>query len=172
MWGQFNANLSKHYIPGPLFTTDEQLVPLRGCSFLLYLPSEPNRYGIKIFWVADSSNNFPLLGIPYLGRPIGQDRQMNLGRNIALQLAQPFFKSGRNITCNNYFTDLALAEGCLKNGLTVVGTVRTNKRFLPVPFQLKKDLPLHSSEFAYGSTATLVNYRGKKNKNSGFQLNA
>lgn len=88
---------------------------------------------------------------------------MNLGRNIALQLAQPFFKSGRNITCDNYCTDLALAEGCLKNG----GTVRTNKRFLPVPFQLKKDLP-----FAYGSTATLVNYRGKKNKNSGFQLNA
>ncbi|KAK7103038.1 hypothetical protein V1264_021168 [Littorina saxatilis] len=167
MWDQFNNNLSKHYIAGPLLTIDEQLVPFRGrCNFLQYLPSKPDRYGIKIFWIADSSNCFPLFGIPYLGRPIGQDRQVNLGRNTALQLAQPFFKSGHNVTCDNYFTDFSLAEGCLKNGLTVVGTVRTNKRFLPEPFKSKKGLPLHGNEFAYGTTATLVNYQGKRNKNT------
>ena len=128
MWDQFSTNLRMYYIPGPFLTVDEQLVPFRGrCNFLQYLPSKPDRYGMKIFWVVYSDNCFPLVGIPYLGRPLGQARQVNLGRNTALQLAQPFFKSGRNITCDNYFADLALAEGCLRNGLTVVGTVRTNK---------------------------------------------
>ncbi|KAL8561112.1 hypothetical protein ACOMHN_033695 [Nucella lapillus] len=167
VWDEFNKNLSTYYIAGSLLTVDEQLMPFRGrCSFLQYLPSKPDRYGMKVFWVADSANNFPLLGIPYLGRPLGQDRQVNFGRNIALQLATPFFKSGRNITCDNFFTDLALVEGCQNNGLTVVGTVRSNKTFLPYPFKSKRNLPLHGSEFVYNKTATLVNYQGKRLKNT------
>ncbi|XP_067686974.1 piggyBac transposable element-derived protein 4-like [Haliotis asinina] len=162
MWDQFTANLDQYYIAGPLLAIDKQLIPFRGrCNFLQYLPSKPDRYGIKIVWVCHC---FPLLGIPYLGRALG--RQVNLGRNTALQLAQLFFKSGRYITCDNYFTILELAAGCLKNSLTVVGTVRTNKRFLPAPFQKKRGLAVHSSEFSYGARATLVNYQGKKNKNT------
>ncbi|XP_070183498.1 piggyBac transposable element-derived protein 4-like [Littorina saxatilis] len=164
-WDEFIRNLGKYYVPGPLLTIDEQLVPFRGrCSFLQYLPSKPDKYGMKIFWIADAENSYPLLGIPYLGRPAGQERQVNLGRNIALELAQPFFKTGRNITLDNFFTDMVLAENLLKNGLTMVGTVRSNKRFLPEPFKTKNRLPLHTSEFAYQQDKTLVYYQGKKKK--------
>ncbi|KAL8572469.1 hypothetical protein ACOMHN_005615 [Nucella lapillus] len=165
VWEAFMKNLQKHYIPGPLLTIDEQLVPFRGqCSFLQYLPSKPDRYGIKVFWVADAEANYPLYGIPYLGRPAGQDRQINLGRNTVLQLAEPFFKSGRNVTCDNYFTDLILAESLLQNGLTMVGTVRANKRFLPISFKDQRKLCLYDSDFAYNKAVTLLNYQSKRRK--------
>ena len=164
-WDEFMKALSAHYIPGALLTIDEQLVPFRGrCSFRQYLPSKPDRYGIKVFWVADAERNFPLLGIPYLGRPAGQERHTNLGSNIATELATPYFKSGRNVTCDNYFTDMALAETLLKNGLTMVGTVRGNKRFLPNSFKSGRQLALHDSEFAYNKNATVLKYQSKRRK--------
>ena len=155
-------NLSRYYIPDPLLTIDEQLVQFWDrCSFLKNLPSKSYRYGITIFWVADADNNFPRFGIPYLGRQAGQRRQLNLGHSITLELAAPFFKSGRNATCDNYFTDLVLAESLLKNGLTLVGTVRSNKLFLPATFKSKKGLPQYGSMFAYRPYITLLNYQRK-----------
>ena len=170
MWDTFMVNLRGHYIPSECVTVDEQLVPFRGrCNFIQYLPSKPDRYGIKIFWVVDTLNYFPIYGIPYLGRPLGQDRQVNLGRNTVLELVEKsnMVHSGRNVTTDNFFTDLVLAETLLKKGLTLVGTVRKNKKFLPEPFKQKKpSLPLYGSEFVFNETATLVNYQGRKNKNT------
>ena len=110
----------------------------------------------------DAEIGFPLFDIPYLGQPLGQARPVNFGRNFAMQLAQPLFKTARNLTLDNYFTDFVLAESCIKNGLTVVGTVRTNRRFLPQHFKQNKGRLLRSSEFVYNGTASLVNYQGKK----------
>ena len=88
--GRNFENLSRHYIPGPFITIDEQLVLFRGtCSFLQYLPSKPDRHGLKIFWATDSENNYPLVAEPYLGRVLGTERLVNLGRNVALRLATP-----------------------------------------------------------------------------------
>lgn len=169
VWDKFQKSLKSHYIPGPLLTVDEQLVPFRGrCSFLQYLPSKPDRYGMKVFWIADAEQNFPLYGVPYLGRPAGQERQVNLGRNIAVELATPFFKSGRNVTCDNFFTDLTLSETLLKNGMTLVGTVRANKRFLPDSLKTKKHLALNDSEFSFTADATVVRYQSKKKKKRHF----
>lgn len=36
-----------------------------------------------------------------------------------------------NITTDNYFTDLTLAEDFLKEKLTIIGTTRKNKKNLP-----------------------------------------
>ena len=72
--------------------------------------------------------------------------------------------SGRNVTCDNYFTDMAPAETLLKNGLTMVGTVRGNKRFLPNSFKSGRQLALHDSEFAYNKNATVLKYQSKRRK--------
>ena len=162
-WDAFTKNLSDHYIP---ITIDEQLVLFRGrCSFIQYLPSKPDKYGIQIFWAADAENNFPLVAEPYLGRPLGADRQVNLGKNVALRLSAPFFNSGRNVTTDNFFTDKELSDVLQNNGLTFVGTVRANKRFLPESFQNKRGLQLHASSFLFQDKTTIINYQTKRNKN-------
>ena len=121
-------------------TVDKQLMPWRGrCAFLQYLPSHPDKYGIKIFWICDSENGFPLHGDPYLGRN-GQKREINIGRNTAIALALPYFGSGRNLTVDNIFMDMELSAHLLAKNMTLFGTVRRNKRFLPQEFQTGQGL--------------------------------
>ena len=108
-WDKFTQDLKQYYIPGPFIAVDEQLVPFRGrCSFLQYLPSEPDRYGLKIFWAAEAETNYPLIAELYLGKPLGAHRQENLGRNVAIRLSSAFYKTGRNITADNFFTQAVI----------------------------------------------------------------
>ena len=94
VWEKFLSTLKKHYNAGPFLTVDEQLVPWRGrCSFLQYLPSKPDKYGLKVFWCADAETMYPLTAKPYLGK-IARTPQVNLGRNTALELVQPNPSSG------------------------------------------------------------------------------
>ena len=69
IWNIINRNLQKHCMPGSNLTIDEQLVSFRGrVSFSQYMPSKPDKYGMKIWWIYNSSTSYPLYGIPYLGK--------------------------------------------------------------------------------------------------------
>ena len=51
VWEAVNKNLNKYYMPGESITVDEQFVGFRGrCPFKQYIPSKPDKYGMKIFW--------------------------------------------------------------------------------------------------------------------------
>ena len=149
LWEDFDGNLSREYVPGPTLTVEEQLMPWRGrCAFLQYLPSKPDKYGIRIFWICDSENGFPLHGDPYLGRN-GQKRETNVGRNTATALASPYFGSGRNLTVDNFFSDMELSAHLLAKIMILVGTVRRNKRFLQQEFQTGQGLKKGDAIFGF-----------------------
>ncbi|XP_012935756.1 host cell factor 1 isoform X3 [Aplysia californica] len=162
LWDDFNDNLCREYTPGPTLTVDEQLIPWRGrCSFLQYLPSKPDTFGIKIFWICDAENGFPLHGEPYLGRK-GTKRQQNLERDTVIALTQPYFGSGRNLTVNNFFTDLTLSTYLLSNNITLVGTVKKTRRFLPPEFKSGKGLGKGDAIFAFQKKATILAFKSNK----------
>ncbi|PSN49104.1 hypothetical protein C0J52_13633, partial [Blattella germanica] len=125
VWEAVNKNLHEQLVPFRAVNKNlhEQLVPFRGrCRFRQYMASKPDKYGLKIFWIADSKTFYPLKGLPYLGKE-GCSKATNLGTSIVLQLSEPYNNSKRNITCDNFFTDLQLGQQLLRNGLTLVGTV-------------------------------------------------
>ncbi|XP_065662544.1 piggyBac transposable element-derived protein 4-like [Hydra vulgaris] len=77
IWTMLNKNLSQIYKPTENLTVDEQLYPFRGrTKFTQYIPSKPAKYGIKIWWVCDAENAFPLNGIIYTGKT-GHIREKN-----------------------------------------------------------------------------------------------
>ena len=50
LWERVNNNLGKFYMPSCNLTVDEQLFGFDGkCPFKQYMPSKPEKYGIKIF---------------------------------------------------------------------------------------------------------------------------
>ena len=50
VWDTFLNNLAKFYVPIENITVDEQLVGFRiWCKFIQYMPSKPDKYGIKTF---------------------------------------------------------------------------------------------------------------------------
>lgn len=55
----FAANCKKAYNPNPDVCVDEQLVPFRGrCPFRVYMKSKPDKYGIKVWALCDSTNTY------------------------------------------------------------------------------------------------------------------
>ncbi|GBP86818.1 PiggyBac transposable element-derived protein 4 [Eumeta japonica] len=158
-----NQNLKKFYLPGENLTIDEQLVSFRGrVSFKQYLPCKPDKYGMKIWWICDSKTSYPLFGIPYLGKE-GQNRAENLAYNVVNQLCEPYFRSNRNVTFDNYFMSIDVAKSLAQNGLTIVGTLRKNKTCIPPNFQPKKTRDIESNVFGFYKNMTLVSYVPKKN---------
>ena len=150
----FLANLKKYYIPGRDLTVDEQLVPFRGkCPFRQYMAIKSAKYEIKVRWNCDADTFYPLKGEIYLGRQPGQLHQVGLGRTAVVKnTTGPWLGPGRNIVCDNFFTNIPLAEELLHRQTTIVGTLRKSKREIPPELLPSKDRPEKSSVFAFSGS--------------------
>src|ERR1044071_5533645 len=63
MWIMLSSNFEKGYRSRECLMVDEQLFGYRGRTrFTQYMPSKPEKYGIKIFWACDAENSYPLRG--------------------------------------------------------------------------------------------------------------
>lgn len=165
IWQKFVQNCKINFNPGVNMCIDEQLIPFRGrCSFRQYLPSKPDKYGLKVFMLVDCDTGYLYNGIPYTGGVPGGTRTIGLASKITTELVCDLYNTGRNITADNYFTDFDLANDLLRKRLTFVGTVRKNKRDLPVEFQADKNRPVGSSRFGFDHKTTIVSYVPKRNK--------
>lgn len=163
VFGSFVQNCMRNYTPSEQVTIDEQLVTFRGrCKFRMYIPSKPGRYGIKIWALCDSKNAYLFNCYIYAGKE-NNSIEINQGENVVKTLTIPIYKSGRNVTTDNFFTTLSLSRYLIEQNITLVGTVRKNKPFLPIEFQSSKGKE-GQVMFAFQDKVTLVKYNGKKNK--------
>jgi Transposase IS4 len=158
-------NCRKSYKPADCVTIDEQLLGYRGCcKFTQYISSKPCKYGIKIFWICDATNSYAIDGVIYCGRQPGDQMKKNLGSFIVKTLAKSIQNSGRNITMDNFFTSVELAEDMLKLNSTIVGTLRHNKRPIPLELKPNKHNKKFSSVHVFRKDMTMVSYVPKERK--------
>ena len=159
-------SVARKYIPGPSLCVDEQLVEFHGrVSFRQYIPSKPGKFGIKIFWLVDQENSFPLKCLVYIGAETLSDEEKNIshsiGEAVVMKLADGWLNSGRNITADNWFTTTQLADRLLTKQ-TFVGSMRRNNRSIPpaakaIARRRKKD-----SVHYYFRGKALCSFRNKK----------
>ncbi|KAF2879851.1 hypothetical protein ILUMI_26308 [Ignelater luminosus] len=121
-----NANLRSSYSPSDRLTVDEQ----GRTRFTQFMPSRPAKYGIKVWWVCNARNPYPLTGQIYTGK-VTAARETNQGERVVKDLCHRYKNSGRNVTMDNFFTSLPLARLLLSWNLTVVGTLKRNKPYIP-----------------------------------------
>ena len=160
----WNTFLRDAYIPGECMTVDEQLVTFRGrCPFRQYIKSKPGRYGIKIWAICDSKSSYAWKMEIYAGKKSGS-REVNQGERVVLSLTEEIEKSGRNVTCDNFFTSLSLAKKLLTKKLTMVGTIRRNKGELPPDFVNPKNREVYSTHFGFQKKAMILSYCPKQGK--------
>lgn len=71
----FNDKCTKFYASGVNVTIDEMIAAFRGkCSFKQYIPSKPDKYGLKIFAMVDSKTWYTCYTELYVGLQPGTDR--------------------------------------------------------------------------------------------------
>ena len=156
--------LQDSYTPGTCMTVDEQLVPFRGrCPFRQYIPSKPGKYGMKIWTICDAASYYTWKMQVYTGKDERIGREVNQGTRVVLDMVKEIEKTGRNITCDNFFTSLSLARQLLSKKLTLVGTMRKNKPELPPEFTKTRGREVMSTLFGFQKNAMIALYCPKKN---------
>ena len=161
IWNMFLSQIRQHYVPDADITVDEQLLGYRGrVPGRTYMPSKPKKYGVKIFWSCEAKTGFALNGKIYTGRQQNREPERELGKKIVLNLLQPFYKSGRNVVTDNFFTSHSLAVELIKQDLTLLGTLRRHRREIPLYLKNTRPLPPFSSRFTFDheNAITLVTY--------------
>ncbi|XP_047116209.1 piggyBac transposable element-derived protein 4-like [Schistocerca piceifrons] len=93
----FAVQCQTSFIPSSNITVDEHLCVYRGrCSFKVYIPSKPGKYGIKIWCAVDCEHGYLTNLQMYTGRS-GDVREVNQGKRVVLDLVCLLAGSGRNI---------------------------------------------------------------------------
>ncbi|XP_025752868.1 uncharacterized protein LOC102077962 [Oreochromis niloticus] len=164
VWGSFVTNCIACYNPGLHITVDEQLFPSKTrCCFLQYIASKPDKFGIK-FWVAcDLKSKYICNVLPYLGKDPNRPSGQRLSENVVMRLMEPFLDKGRNVTTDNFFTSLSLAQKLLRWKTTILGTV--NKIRWEIPQSARyRDRNEFTTQVFSTSAATLTAYAAKRKK--------
>ncbi|XP_024086112.1 piggyBac transposable element-derived protein 4-like [Cimex lectularius] len=153
----------KNYLLGENVTIDEMLPGFRGrCAFRQYIPSKPNKYGIKVFALVDAKMIYTCnMEICTGKQPEGPFLVSNKPREVVKRIAEPLFETGRNITTDNWFTDIDLVNDLKKRGFLMLAQLKKIKD----RYQTILSISQHSSLFRFNNGNTLVSYIPKKGKN-------
>ncbi|KAJ8872599.1 hypothetical protein PR048_026205 [Dryococelus australis] len=90
---------------------------------------------------------------------------------VVMDLVEPYFESGRDVTADNFFTSIPLAEALLCKKLMLVGTLRANEREIPQQFLPNLQRKEKSSILGYTKDITIVLYRKTEKQLYFYQLN-
>jgi len=156
---RFVENSQKAYIPEVSLTVDVQLFPTKArCRFTQFMPNKPDKFGIKFWILAELNSKYCLNMKPCLGKD--DQRVAPLGTHIVLTLMEPYFGRGYNVTVDNFFTSAELAKKLLEKRTSLVGTLRLNRKEIPV----SSKLATHDSAFYSCDSLNLVKYQAKQTK--------
>jgi len=161
---KFVVACEANYTP-PGCTVDESVHGFRGmCSFKLYIPNKPSKYGIKVYVLADSktylvsSKIYTGAGTHAPGLPVPTQ--------VVLHLVSSVSGTSRNITTDNYYTSIPLAKELKSRKFTMVGAMKKNKACIPPSFSAKADEGTVQYTFDHANKFTQLCVAPKKTRES------
>jgi len=167
----FTAICQKVYSIGAHACVDETLIPFRGrCRFRMYMPSKPAKYGIKVICLTDAHSSYLYNAYIYVGKDSDgatlseEEKKFTKPTQAVIRLSKCLYGSNRNITADNWFSSIELAQELLKHKVTYVGTVKSNKREIPLEFLPSRHKEVGSMMYGFTKDLTLLSFVPKKSK--------
>lgn len=131
-----------------------------------FLAKKPKKEDLKIFALADAKTFYVLNVEVYVGtQPSEQFAVSNSSKGIVMRLCEPIFEYGCNIIVSNWFSSLSLLEALFEKKLTLLSTIRKNRKEISKEFAAPIARPLNSSMFSFHYVATLSRIIPKHNEN-------
>ena len=160
----------REFVTAPEYlTVDEQLLEFHGrVKFRQYIASKPGKFGIKIYWISSSGGEYVFNGLVYIGAGSINDSfvrdSAGHGEAVVKQLIDPFLDNGRNVTLDNFFTSVHLADDLRARNTTLVGTVRRNNRSVPSVANDVTGRTKGDSRYYFSDSKMLCSFWDKGNK--------
>jgi hypothetical protein len=120
------------YVPRKELSIDEAMVAFKGKSFMKqYLPAKPTKWGFKVWTLAESHTGYVSRIQVYTGRR-AEPSANGLGYDVVMHLTEPYQMQGRHIYFDNFFSSPKLLEDLSARNTYACGTVRQNRKGLPM----------------------------------------
>ena len=128
------------YQPRQQVAIDERMVKSRHRSGIRqFIKDKPNKWGIKLWVLADSSNGYTVDFNVYIGKAAGQNVSVNgLGYDVVMNLMQPFLNQGYHLFVDNFYTSVTLFKDLFAQGVLATGTIMETRREFPVTLKNSK----------------------------------
>ena len=134
----FNKNCGRYLAPPVFLAIDKTLYPTRGrFGFKQYIHGKPDKFGINF----KSINSVEVLYTHSIVVSAGQPENGNgpyytptvlcTVQKLVSNLKKHVELSGRNISTDKYYTSLPCAEYLMRNNITTIGTMRSNRQGIP-----------------------------------------
>ena len=115
------------FVPGKNISVNEGLVKFNGrLSFKQYMPMKPNKFGIKVWLLADSDCYY----IPRFQVYLGKNRtnselftRKGLGYYVVWTLGEPYLDANCHFFFDNFFTSVDLVKSLHERNSYACGTV-------------------------------------------------
>lgn len=153
-------NCRKLLSPKDCIVVDESMVPFQGRLLIRqFNPNKTHKYGLKIY-KATTDDGYVWKYKVYTG----QDPQIaNLDKpgSVVVELCEELLDQGRMIIADNWYTSLPLAQYLLQRKTDLCGTLRKNRKNLPL---LVKNKKLKRGELiaAQKNNVTILKWKDKR----------
>ena len=164
----FANQCQKKYTCKFSLTVDEQLMLLKSrCSFVTFMPNKPDKCGAKFWVLADVETKCVSNIDVHLGAQEKEQRGgVPLAEFVVVNLCKHIKGKGYNITCDNFFTSLSVAEKLASDKLSIVGTIRKNRRELCKKMTEPENKATYSNKFYWHDSTNFlfVKYQATQKK--------
>ena len=121
------------------------------CNVLSYNPNKPNKFGIKLYTLCESSSGYCLAFDVYTAQPspllnLAEDVGMSADSNATEKIVVGLLENakclglGHHVYMDNYYTSTNLFDFLVANKTYACGTVRSSRKGLPTAFSEIKNL--------------------------------
>jgi Transposase IS4 len=140
----------EHMIPRKQIVVDESVVNFKGrVCFMTYNPNKPNKWGIRIYILADSGSGYIYSFVPYYGSLTTNNLirpDLTFTSRIVLHLYNNLLISipgaeGYHMFTDRLYTNLQLGEEFLKLKAHLTGTIMMNRKNIPLSIKNAKVKP-------------------------------
>jgi hypothetical protein len=134
---------------GKYATIDEMMIRYKGsyCPARQYMPKKPQKWGIKVWYLADATSKFVYNFEVYCGKnedgpELAEPAQSGAGtgaHNVVVNLVRDLDGRGHVVVCDNFFSSIGLFTELATRQIYATGTVRSNRIGLPTELKNVKN---------------------------------
>lgn len=137
----FKTRCRELYQPRQNVAINERMVKSRHRSGIRqYIKDKPNKWGIKLWVLADSSNGYTIDYDIYIGRAAGRDvSEHGLSYDVVMKLMQPYLNQGYHLFVDNFYTSVTLFKTLFTQGTPATGTIMETRRDFPAVLKNGKE---------------------------------
>ena len=146
------TNFQQMFTPFKYISVDESMIGFKGrISFLQYLPKKPKKWGMKAWALCDSKTGYTWNWKLYVGKDDEVATSDGLAYGVVMELVKKLTNKGYHLYCDNFYSSPKLFHQLYKLGIGACGTVRLDRRGLPIDFKKAKLLKGEITTFRDGN---------------------